>query len=140
MMRWIDGRPRMWYGWTDMGPIQIPALPQYIVLTDRVDGLQYVLTHTLSGGVAQSPATLSTTIPSSPDKVVYGPNDGPYIQGNPTIRLYSSSGVLVAETVPQPLPQTDIENQQVFSRNGNSPSLLLIGWDGSALTYTVITA
>lgn len=39
MTAWIEGRRRQWYGFTDMGRIQIAPVPRYIVLTDRADSV-----------------------------------------------------------------------------------------------------
>ena len=44
MIVYRDPHRRQWWGYTDMGPIQIPPNPQYMVLTDRTTGTQYWVT------------------------------------------------------------------------------------------------
>lgn len=87
-MRWNNGRPEMRYGYTDMGPIQIPGLPMTMGLTDRGTGTVYYLTHTTSepGPDGDGFISLSTSPPSGPT-VVYGAYEGPIFDTNPTLRL-----------------------------------------------------
>lgn len=118
-------------GYLDMGLVQIPPLPIFIVLTDRVDGLPYVLTH---DGVD---VVLSTTIPATKELQVFGPYDGPYLNGN--IRLFSASGVLSAVEVDVSIAR--YYNQRVYARLGQSRTIIEVTapdtWqNGDPLVYT----
>lgn len=118
-------------GYLDMGPVQIPPLPEYIVMVDRSDGQHYVLTHDGADVV------LSTTIPNSKELTVFGPYDGPYLNGN--IRLFVSSGVLSAVEVD--VRYARYYNHRVYARLGMSRTIIEITapetWvNGDALVYT----
>jgi len=101
MMRWINGRPRWWYGWSDLGPIQIPVLPPYIVLTDRADGTLWLLTWNATN---QPPvdglgyvSIRNDGLPTGPRVQTYGPFDGPTVgsvKGNVAVRLFVRGGFL----------------------------------------------
>lgn len=124
-------------GYTSMGKPRVPPLPQFIIMQDRSTADFYVLTHT---GVAPA-LTLepSLALPTKPDKVYYGPYDGPYLNGN--VRLYLSGGVLSAEFAQGPGLNYQ---QRVVSRRGNERDFVEITapaeWqEGDPLTYTVIS-
>lgn len=124
------------FGYWEMGTVKIPPLPHYIIMTDRSTGTQCLLSHTLSGS-APTTVLMSTTLPSTPDKHAYGPYEGPYI-ANGTRRLYVSSGTLFSEAVTDAQP---VAQQRALSRRiSNTAAFLEVGWSGSALTYTVVTA
>lgn len=121
-------------GYLDMGRPRVPPLPQFIVMVDRVDSLRRVLTHD------GSTVSLSTTIPSGKDVTIFGPYEGPYINGN--IRLFSSSGVLSAVEVDVLIAR--YYNQRVYARLGVSRTLIDVTapetWkNGDVLVYTIVT-
>lgn len=114
-----------------MGAVRVPPLPQFIVMIDRVDGLRRVLTH---DGATVS---LSTTIPAGKELTVFGPYEGPYLNGN--IRLYSSSGTLSAVEVDVSIAR--YYTLAVYARQGNSRTIIEVTapetWkNGDALVYT----
>lgn len=116
--------------YTDLGPVQIPPLPQNIVMQDRVTFEMYFLTQT--GDPGSLDLLLSTVVPSQPDTVFYGPYAGPYLNGN--IRLYVESGILLGELVG---PDANFQ-QRVLTRRGSETILLEVtapvGWrPGDAL-------
>jgi hypothetical protein len=115
-----------------MGPVRVPPLPQWIVMRDRDDDTDYVLSH--SGEVGTLEIVLSSTLPTTPDVVRYGPYDGPYVTPG-TWRLYITSGTLAVEssTIPH-------GNQRVLARSGLTRTFLevLVNADGT-LTYEEIT-
>lgn len=124
------------YGLTDFGQIQIPPLPQFIVMTEE-GGTQFVLTHT--GNPGSLVFSGSGTIPSTPDKVIYGPYAGPYLNGN--IRLVLSGGILQGIIVTD---GSGVFNQRVLTRRGNETTMLEISapptWKpGDPFVFTEIT-
>lgn len=124
-------------GYVDMGQPQIPPRPNYIVMTDRSNGTDYVLAYT--GGTGTATIAPSATMPRSPDVSRFGAYDGPYLNG--AVRLYMSGGTLTGEAIdPADLP---VNTPRVFARKGNSRLLLEVlapeGWEpGDALTYTEV--
>ena len=89
------------YGYFDLGPVQVPPLPPRVGMTDRATGkVWYLGTDSNSG----SRVVLFDTL-GAPDKnlaLVYGPLDGPYLQGaNYYIRLGVQNGRMVYERLSQ---------------------------------------
>lgn len=126
-------------GYWNLGRPRVPPLPQNIVMTDRVSGQEWFLTHT--GTAPSLTAELSASLPSQPDTVVYGPYKGPYLNGG-LIRLYVASGVLLAE---YSLDQAVIYNQRVLTRRALERTFLELsapdGWaPGDPLTETLVTS
>lgn len=123
-MRTIRDR-RTVHGYTDIGRIRIPPLPQYIVMTDRADGTRWLLTYNLSEGPdGDGRISITDMLPSTPDVLLFGPYDGPYLdgtdqQGRPIIRLLIRSGRLGYEQV---MIQgiTSIANVRILTRLGLS--------------------
>lgn len=125
-------RPQI-YGFLYMGQVQIPPIPNYIVMIDRVTGVNMLLS--FSGG---SPV-MTAGVPATPDYTLYGSRAGPYLNGN--IRLFSSSGTLSAELI----SATDLSvgNARVIARVAGSTTGLEVTapltWKaGDALVYTSI--
>lgn len=89
-------------GYIDMGKVRVPPLPQYMVMTDRADGTLWLLSYNLTD--LNPPAdgfgriSITDVLPSTPDKLIFGPYEGPYVQevtneqGNPIIRLLIRDG------------------------------------------------
>lgn len=70
-----------YYGYFDLGPMQIPPLPRVVGMTDQVTGTIYYLTWSQ----ASNHIILSTTIPGpiwGRFIRVYGPNDGPIVDSS----------------------------------------------------------
>jgi hypothetical protein len=44
----MQQRRRQWWGYTDIGPVQMPPNPQYLILTDRTTGQLWWVTFVLS--------------------------------------------------------------------------------------------
>jgi hypothetical protein len=114
----------------DLGPFR-GKLPQYLVLTDRQDGKKWVLLHNNSPHLVLqgSPPVLvddglgfisiSDVIPTTPDKLVYAPFDGPVLATNPRLRLFVRGGYLGIEEVTElPRPTTDQDQARVLTRRG----------------------
>lgn len=111
-------RRRTIQGYMDFGDLQIPPLPQNICMQGRDNGVFYHLTHT--GTAGSLVLSLSTTLPTQPDTVFYGPHAGPYLAGD--IRLYITGGSLIYETVSPDL----VFNQRVLTRRGTETTMLEI--------------
>lgn len=84
MMRWVDGRPRWWYGWADLGPIQIMPVPPFIILTDRADGTKWWVTFNTTTFSLDSLGyiSISTTSPpiNNPGNILtYGAFEEPWL-------------------------------------------------------------
>lgn len=123
---------KKWGGYWNMGRPQVPPLPAFIVMTDRVTGTEYVLT--LSGTSPALALSVSSTLPAERLRASYGPYDGPYLNGE--IRLYISNGALASEV---PWPKPGNWNARVFARRSNERTLLEITSDASGtLTYTEV--
>lgn len=119
MMLWREGRPKMRYGYTDMGPIQIPTLPTYIVLTDRADGKLWLLeysTTTLNADGAGY-VGITTVLPTNRPYITFAANEEPYFPGTPLTRLIVRGGYLGAETA-NPDNAADHDNLILAARNG----------------------
>jgi hypothetical protein len=73
---------KQWWGFTNVGPIQIPPNPQYLILTDRTTGTQYWV----FWNAATQQVGINTALPANPiaDGPTTGPNDpGPVAYNNP---------------------------------------------------------
>jgi hypothetical protein len=121
MSRWIDGRPGMWYGFTDLGPIQIPVVPQFIMMTDRADGVTlWWLTFDTTVSYPDGLGTIAVTTTSPPFGFPYqtfGPYDGPYLNGDAGFaKLFVRGGTLGVDEEPTPVGLEDIEGLQVYAR------------------------
>jgi hypothetical protein len=115
----------------DLGPFR-GKLPQATVLTDRADGKLWHLSHSNTPHLIPDPnhpgqfiddgfgyITISDVIPTTPDKIVYGPNDGPVLAGNPRLRLFVRGGYLgVEELETLPRPTTDQDQARILTRRG----------------------
>lgn len=122
------------HGYLDMGRPRVPPLPLNILIQDRVTGTFYHLTHTGTPGSLS--VSLSATLPAAPDKVIFGPFEGPYVSGR--ARLYVSSGALQSELAPE-----DLRQLRVLTRRGNERTFLEItvpgNWKtGDPLTFTQV--
>src|SRR5262245_52254782 len=85
-------------GYLDMGRIQIPPLPQNIILTDRADGTQWLLSHSdrtepSSDGEGHI-AIISNFHLTDSDYVIYGAYDEPVLKEDPRVRLIVRGGRL----------------------------------------------
>ena len=108
-------------GYTNFGKIQIPFLPQGIVLTDRDDGTLWLLTHNLTEASADDTGhiAITDTIPSNINYRTYSADSGPVFGSNPTIRLILRGGNLGYETYSLSGYTTDIDQPPVQTRRGN---------------------
>lgn len=119
-------------GYHNMGRPQVPPLPAFVVMEDRVTGTQYVLG--LTGDSPTLALDVSATLPAERLRRDFGPMEGPYLRGN--IRLYISSGTLTAEVV---YPSPGIWGPRVFARRANERTLLEITANAAGeLSYTEI--
>lgn len=121
-MRWNNGRPGMWQGYTDLGSMQIPALPQYIAMADRDDGTIWYLQHTLTPPASDGYGyvSISDQAPAGRDVVTYAAYEGPVLGTNPNLRLLIRGGRLGYEIyVEEPNPNNVQENDPpVLTRRG----------------------
>jgi hypothetical protein len=152
----------------DLGPFR-GRLPQYVVLTDRVEpctgddpvegcqhaGKLWVLVHVLPEPCPEEEEDppcvegditieLSASIPTTPDKIIYAPFDGPILDTNPRIRLLASGGVLTYEVEALPFPTTDRKQAPILTRRGVSKEAMQItlpeGWKpGDALAWSAVS-
>lgn len=117
-------------GYTDLGHIRIPPLPQFIIMTDRADGTFWELqwntdTPSFDGNGYIS---ITDTLSRKPDKTTYGPYEGPYVQeqnitqGSPIIKLLIRGGRLGYEMVREQSLQS-IDNPPVLTRRVGSNTL-----------------
>ena len=124
-------------GFTDIGAIRIPPLPQTIVLTDRATGTKYGLIHDSTGNFIGLDDAASVV---TGEVVIYGAHDGPILSLRPTVRLLVRNGHLGYEDLPLPTGVTDRDNAPPLSRRGNESKLFEIkagtGWvTGDVLAY-----
>lgn len=110
-------------GYTFMGHIQIPPLPETIILTDRGDGTLWALTHNTTTGY-QPPDGLGyisiTDVLPTNDYVIYAPFEGPRLSSDPSIVLLVRDGYLGYEQQVLPRFTTDIDNAPVRTRRANA--------------------
>lgn len=79
---------RQWWGFTDIGPIQIPPNPFYIILTDRADGLtQWRVAFNTTTPSSDNLGYISITSAFPCNQIADGPAPG---QLNPQIRPYQN--------------------------------------------------
>src|SRR3990167_3608969 len=105
-------------GHTDMGMIRIPALPQFIVMTDRADGKLWVLTHGSDGEhiAINDDLTVLDLGQRTWTSTTYGPNDGPYLPTNPGVRLIVRAGRLGYEFITQDQGVSDQDQARLLTR------------------------
>ena len=123
-----------------MGPVRVPPLPQYIVLTDRATGVQYTLIHDSTGTLIG----ITDDVTTKPDRITFGPSDGPWLPGDPTIRIIVRNAQLGYETVALPTGVADYDQARVLTRRALERKTLEIaiptGWtEGDMLCYNSIT-
>lgn len=143
MTRWIDGRPGWWWGWSDLGPIQIPPLPPFLLLTDRVTGqvwwVQPDATFTHVQITTASP-------PAGQTQILYQAFNEPYISGTPGIaQLFVSNGTLnVGMVIPNVQGITNISTDPIYARAAPAGSsfattvlkiILVSSGPGNAVTF-----
>lgn len=98
-------------GFTDIGPPRVPPLPQYTVLTDRVDGTLWTLVHNGDFFGIDDTVHIKRT-----DKVEFGAFHGPRLADNPNVRLLVRNGFLGYEDVTLPVGVTDVNYQRPLTR------------------------
>ncbi len=106
-------------GLWNLGRPDYPPLPMWILMTDRVTGVVYVLRHT--GDPGSLTLDLSATNLPTLNIALYGPLDGPWLNG--VVRLFVSDGTLSSEIV---YPRPGNWNPRVFARRGVQRLLLEI--------------
>lgn len=114
-------------GYTYLGRVQVPPLPNRIAMVDRVTGQMLVL------GQAGSPGALTLSLqtiqPYWTDVTKHGPLEGPYTN---EFRLVLSNGVLSAEYAP------GYSSRRLFTRNNNETTVLeiTVNPNNGAVEYT----
>lgn len=113
-----DGRPKMWWGYADMGPIQIPPLPYYIILTDRADGKLWQLSFNVA---TASPdgfgyISINDALPTTPDKQVYPAFEEPFLSNSPRTRLIIRGGILGVEEKVANLNESQVNTSEAQRR------------------------
>jgi hypothetical protein len=115
-----------------MGPIQIPPVPRFIILTDRADGTLWWLTYNLTPPAADGFGYISITTASpqsSQESITYAAFNEPYIpMDSGFARLIVRSGFLGVDASSPGQGITDIETLQIYARKGglNIPMRRLI--------------
>lgn len=118
---WTNGRPRMWQGFADLGPIQIPPTPTYLVLTDRADGTLWWLSYNNTTDVRPDGfgdvSIISGTTPNAKQTVTYAAYAEPYLTQDlgRFARILVRGGYLGIEESTTP-HITDASNLGVFAR------------------------
>lgn len=115
---------------------RIPPLPQFIVMTDRADGTEWVLTHDVTGEyIAINDHGLDIVgdkLGQWTDVVRYGPYEGPYVKDpvakpdvaiQPQFRLLIRGGYLGFEQVDEPPSKREIQNARILTRRGVSRTI-----------------
>lgn len=116
----MSNRPRTWYGYTDMGPIQIPPLPQAFLIQDRGDGTWWLLAYSITPPADDGLGYVSITdvIPSNVHYSVHEAYGEPVLE--PGIRLLIRDGYLGYEVI----DTNDIlyKTRRVLARRGRARS------------------
>lgn len=103
-------------GYWNLGRPQVPPLPQWMILVDRETGVSYALTQ--EGSPGSLTLALTTQLPKR-NFAVFGPEDGPFLNGN--VRLFVESGTLQSEVI---WPSPGKWQARVFCRRANERRLL----------------
>lgn len=105
-------------GYTNFGGIQIPPLPQNVVLTDRGTGTLWHLSFTTDPPAADGLGyiTINDSIPTQPDKRVYPANEEPILDTQPRIQLFVRDGYLGMEVDDLPIMVTDRDQMPIHAR------------------------
>lgn len=115
------------YGLWPMGRPRVPPLPQAIIMTDRSNGTLYMLGQTGSPGSLVF--TLTTSLWQHPDRVIFGPEEGPYLPlEDRSVRLYINGGNFLGEFYDPPY----LQSPRVLTRRAWQRRLLEVtapaGW------------
>lgn len=122
-MGWVRHFTPVRKGYTNLGRLRVAPLPQFIVMVDRGDGTEWVLSHAMHEGLIhvsidseglERPAPLE----DRRDFHYYGPYDGPYIGSNPRVRLLIRDGYLGYDYPELPSGVSDRDQQLVTTRKG----------------------
>lgn len=88
---------RRWRGYTDLGTVRVPPLPAGFVMTDRVTGTEYLLSHNSSTNTV----LLTTPVPGLWRGVAIDAFSGPVLPSPiGLLRLYVASGTLTFDLAP----------------------------------------
>lgn len=123
-------------GYTDLGRVRIPPLPQIVVLEDRADGTLWALTHDSTGTYVG----LTDELPGTrKDFFLYGAWQGPLVPSDHRLRLLVRDGHLGYEEVDHPVGVQDIDNARVLTRRTGATKFEIVkpaAWaTGDALAY-----
>lgn len=108
--RWLPS------GYSDLGPVQIPPYPQIVVLTDRADGSQWLVSFNATTSIPErlSISSIFASIQKSEGARVYGIDDGPYI-GNGDYKLIIRGGRIGLEYIPFPNGIEDFNAPPIYA-------------------------
>lgn len=89
-MNWWNRRLRS--GYSDLGRVQIPPRPQIIILTDRVDGSQWMVSFNSSAPERLSIVSTFSTIQRLEGARIYSANEGPTMDEDGEFILFIRGG------------------------------------------------
>lgn len=127
-----------------LGIMQLPLLPQYMVLVDRADGSLWTLTHSITPPASDGFGYISITSgkPDFDGYYFFDVGREPVLAVNPTVRIIIRDGYL-GYTTDEPLRgiQTDRDQARIMTRRSTFDETREIirptGWiEGTALAWS----
>lgn len=107
-------------GYSDLGPIQIPSMPQGIVLTDRADGTLYLVSFNTTPPEHLSITTDFSTIQHREGVRIYAADDGPKMDEDGEFTLIISNGQIGFDYTPFPRKVLARDDAPPFARQNTS--------------------
>lgn len=114
------------HGYTDFGRIQIPTRPSAIILTDRADGTQWLVSFNTTAPERLSINDAFSTIQRREGARVYEANDGPKLDEDGQFTLIIRGGHIGVEFTEFPRPVTARDDQPPYARTTSAFRQLLI--------------
>lgn len=99
--------------WPDFGPIQIPPLPQQMLLEDEATGVFWLLSHDAAAGHVVITDTYALSLNGYHRYPKY---DGPVVSNNPRLRLFIRNGHAGFYILDPIVFQKDRDNARVLTR------------------------
>lgn len=118
-------RPRI-RGYTDLGPIQIPPRPQAIILTDRDDGTQWLVSFNTTEPERLSITDTFSTIQRREGARVYEADDGPKMDEDGQFTLFVRGGRIGLEYNEFATGITARDDEPPYARTSSTSRELLI--------------
>lgn len=115
---------RLRSGYSDLGPIQIPSMPQGIVLTDRANGSFWLVSFNSTVPERLSISSVYSTIQHREGVRIYAADDGPKMDEDGEYTLIVRSGRLGFDYTPFPRKVTARDDAPPYARQNTAQRAL----------------